>query len=188
MSSDTASRPQAYGIGVKDITLLPIGGLARLDRIPEDPRQEFRIAIAGPLVNVAIAIVLAAVSAIVDPDALTSPARMIDDLQDGTWRALIAYLLFANIWLVLFNLIPAFPMDGGRILRSLLAMRMPHPAPPGSPPESARRWRCCWAFWVSPPAITSSFWSPSSSGSAPDRKAPRRKSATCSPVHRFPRS
>jgi len=118
---------QAYGIGVKDITLLPIGGLARLDQIPEDPRKEFRIAIAGPLVNVVIAFVLAIVSAIVDPDSLTSPARMIDDLQEGTWRALIAYLLFANIWLVLFNLIPAFPMDGGRILRSLLAMRMPHP-------------------------------------------------------------
>jgi len=118
---------QAYGIGVKDITLLPIGGLARLDRIPEDPKQEFRIAIAGPLVNVGIASVLAIVSAIVDPDALTSPARMIDDLQAGTWRALIAYLLFANIWLVLFNLVPAFPMDGGRILRSLLAMKMPHP-------------------------------------------------------------
>jgi Zn-dependent protease/predicted transcriptional regulator len=117
---------QAYDIHVQDITLLPIGGLARLDNIPEDPRKEFRIAIAGPLVNVVIAAVLAVVSVFVDTSSLTSPERMIDDLQAGTWRAMLSYLLFANILLVLFNLIPAFPMDGGRILRSLLAMRMPH--------------------------------------------------------------
>jgi Zn-dependent protease/predicted transcriptional regulator len=117
---------QAYGIHVQDITLLPIGGLARLDSIPEDPRKEFRIAIAGPLVNVVIAVVLAVVSAFVDSSSWTSPDRMIDELQDGTWRAMLSYILFANVLLVLFNLIPAFPMDGGRILRSLLAMRMPH--------------------------------------------------------------
>ncbi len=117
---------QAYDITVRDITLLPIGGLARLDRIPEDPKQEFRIAIAGPLVNVVIAILLAILSFFVDRDSLTSPLAIIDRLQEGNWKALIAYMLFANVWLVLFNLIPAFPMDGGRILRSLLAMRIPH--------------------------------------------------------------
>ncbi len=117
---------QAYDIEVVDITLLPIGGLARLERIPEEPVQEFRIAIAGPLVNVIIAIVLVAVGLVLDYDRTISPATMIDDLQEGTWRALLSYLLFANVVLVLFNLIPAFPMDGGRILRSLLAMRMPY--------------------------------------------------------------
>lgn len=117
---------QAFGIHVRDITLLPIGGLARLDSIPEDPQKELRIAIAGPLVNVVIAAVLAVISVFVDRGSLTSPGRMIDELQDGTWRAMVSYLLFANVLLVLFNLIPAFPMDGGRILRSLLAMKMPH--------------------------------------------------------------
>lgn len=121
-----AIQAQAYGIGVRDITLLPIGGLARLDEIPEDPRKEFRIAIAGPLVNVVLAILLALVSYFVVRDLVTSPLTMIDELQNGTWQALLAYLLFANVWLVLFNMIPAFPMDGGRILRSLLAMRIPH--------------------------------------------------------------
>ena len=117
---------QAYGIAVKDITLLPIGGVARLEEIPENPKQELRIAIAGPAVNVVIAIILAIVTAITIPEALTSPTSLVDNLDQGTWQALLSYLLFANVWLVLFNLIPAFPMDGGRILRSLLAMRLPY--------------------------------------------------------------
>ena len=117
---------QAFGIKVMDITLLPIGGLARLEEMPENPKQEFRIAVAGPVVNVVIAIILAIVAAITIPEALTSPTTLIDNLDQGTWQALLSYLLFANVWLVLFNLIPAFPMDGGRILRSVLAMRLPY--------------------------------------------------------------
>jgi Zn-dependent protease/CBS domain-containing protein len=85
---------RAYGIATPDVTLLPIGGVARLERISEEPREEFVIAIAGPLVNVVIALVL------------------------------VDRLAMVNVFLVLFNLIPAFPMDGGRVLRALLATRM----------------------------------------------------------------
>jgi len=107
----------AFGIHTEDITLLPIGGVARLERIPTEPKQELLIAIAGPLGNVAIAVLLifylgqrAAVS---DFDDLNTPRV-----------AMLSKLASVNIGLVLFNLIPAFPMDGGRILRSILAMRM----------------------------------------------------------------
>jgi Zn-dependent protease/CBS domain-containing protein len=117
---------QAYDVDVEDITLLPIGGVARLKEIPSDPMKEFRIAIAGPLVNVVIAAILLVVSAVALPDAIDTPDGILDEMRAGTWQALVSYLLFANILLVLFNLIPAFPMDGGRILRSVLAMRMPY--------------------------------------------------------------
>lgn len=108
-----------YGIRTADITLLPIGGVARIAQMPRDPRQELVIAAAGPAVNVAIALVLIAV--------LGRFADLGDvlALQDPR-LALMAKLLSANVWLVLFNLIPAFPMDGGRILRALLAMRLSH--------------------------------------------------------------
>ncbi len=110
----TASR---YGIRTPDITLLPIGGVARLERIPEEPKQELAIAVAGPLVNVVIAGGLIF--------ALNLRAD-ISDLQDlNTPRvSMLAKLASVNIFLVLFNLIPAFPMDGGRVLRALLAMKM----------------------------------------------------------------
>lgn len=101
-----------FGVQTPDITLLPIGGVARLERIPEKPSEEFIIAIAGPLVNVAIAAVLIAIMGTLPPDSL--------NLNDpGT--SLLARLAGANIFLVLFNLIPAFPMDGGRMLRAGLA-------------------------------------------------------------------
>jgi Zn-dependent protease len=108
---------KAFGIHTTDITLLPIGGIARLERIPNEPKQELLIAIAGPMVNVVIAVLLifylgqrAAVS---DFDDINTPRV-----------AMLSKLASVNIGLVLFNLIPAFPMDGGRILRSILAMRM----------------------------------------------------------------
>ncbi len=108
---------KSFGIRTPDITLLPIGGVARLERIPENPKQELAIAIAGPLVNVAIAAVLIFV--------LNAQATF-SDLEDlNTPRvALLQKLASVNIFLVLFNLIPAFPMDGGRVLRALLAMRL----------------------------------------------------------------
>ena len=101
-----------YGILTPDITLLPIGGVARLARIPEKPSEELVVAIAGPLVNVGIALLLFPfVRAEFDPEVL------------GIFGpSLLAQLFAANVVLVLFNLIPAFPMDGGRVLRALLAM------------------------------------------------------------------
>ena len=106
-----------YGIATPDVTLLPIGGLARLERISEEPREEFVIAIAGPLVNVAIAAVLVLFfGAKLDMGILTSLENAKVSMMDR--------LAAVNLFLVLFNLIPAFPMDGGRVLRALLATRM----------------------------------------------------------------
>lgn len=108
-----------YGIGTRDIILLPIGGVARITRIPRNPRQELVIALAGPAVNVGIALVLYLL--------LNSRSSMGDILAvQNASLALAGKLLTVNIWLVLFNLIPAFPMDGGRVLRALLALRLPH--------------------------------------------------------------
>ncbi len=105
-----------YGVQTPDITLLPIGGVARLSRIPERPGQELVIALAGPAVNVVIAaflyFVLGALPTLAGTD-IESPGT--DILQR---------LASVNLFLVLFNLIPAFPMDGGRVLRALLAYRM----------------------------------------------------------------
>lgn len=112
-----------YGIEVEDITLLPIGGVARL-RVPDNARQELAIAVAGPLVNLVIAAALIAIGAILEATSLLAPADLDDTMRDAEWSGLLAYLTLANIWLVLFNAIPAFPMDGGRVLRALLALRL----------------------------------------------------------------
>jgi Zn-dependent protease/CBS domain-containing protein len=106
-----------YGIKTRDITLLPIGGLARLERMPDKPREEVVVALAGPAVNVIIA---AALSILI---GLTSGLPDPDMMQE-TGVPLALRLFTVNIWLVLFNMIPAFPMDGGRVLRAVLAMRM----------------------------------------------------------------
>jgi stage IV sporulation protein FB len=106
---------RAFGVQTPDVTLLPIGGVARLERIPEDPWQEFLIAIAGPLVNVAIALVLMAFA------GATIGSGMA--VEDGK-VSLVDRLAATNLFLALFNMIPAFPMDGGRILRALLGIRL----------------------------------------------------------------
>ncbi|QKV19935.1 site-2 protease family protein [Oricola thermophila] len=107
-----------YGIRTPRITLLPIGGLAELERMPEKPLEEIVVAIAGPLVNVAIALMLVLILGAF-PDLTT--VASIENPQPG----FLVRLAVVNIVLVLFNLIPAFPMDGGRVLRALLATRYP---------------------------------------------------------------
>jgi Zn-dependent protease/CBS domain-containing protein len=106
---------RAFGVQTPDVTLLPIGGVARLERIPEDPWQEFLIAIAGPAVNVAIVFALIAVAG-----ANLGSGTAVDNSN----ISLIDRLAAVNLFLALFNLIPAFPMDGGRILRALLGIRL----------------------------------------------------------------
>ncbi|HEY3320699.1 MAG TPA: site-2 protease family protein [Planctomycetota bacterium] len=109
-----------FGVQTRDITLLPIGGVARLERIPQVPIQELLVAIAGPAVNIAIAGVLWIVLFFsgFEPTAF-------DGLFVSSGLGAIYDLMQLNIVLAVFNLLPAFPMDGGRVLRALLAMKVP---------------------------------------------------------------
>ncbi len=105
-----------YGVQTPDITLLPIGGVARLERIPEEPSQELIVALAGPAVNLVIAAVLYLVLGGV------LPRESMEVQNSGV--SVLARLASVNIFLAVFNLIPAFPMDGGRVLRAVLAYRL----------------------------------------------------------------
>jgi Zn-dependent protease len=112
-----------FGIQTRDITILPIGGLARLERIPEKPGQELWVALAGPAVNVVIAASLAVALTIRHawPTELLPASRLPDAIAANGF---LFTLMNVNIFLVVFNLIPAFPMDGGRVLRAILAYKL----------------------------------------------------------------
>jgi stage IV sporulation protein FB len=108
-----------FGVPTPDVTLLPIGGVARLERIPEKPSEELLVALAGPAVNVVIAVALVV---FFGADLSAGNLAAVERAQ----VSMIDRLAAVNLFLVLFNMIPAFPMDGGRVLRALLAIRLGH--------------------------------------------------------------
>jgi Zn-dependent protease/CBS domain-containing protein len=110
----------AYGIRVQDITLLPIGGVARLERMPEKPSQEFVVALAGPAVNIILAIILAPI--VFGLASAGSGPFVLTMRSEAGLLGLLTFLLTANVSLAIFNLLPAFPMDGGRIFRAFLGL------------------------------------------------------------------
>jgi Zn-dependent protease/CBS domain-containing protein len=106
-----------FGIQTREITLLPIGGVARLERMPEKPIQELVVAIAGPITSLAIAAALFALSAVLGGATALPEQRVVGG-------PFVAKLMWINVTLAIFNLLPAFPMDGGRVLRAALALRL----------------------------------------------------------------
>jgi Zn-dependent protease/CBS domain-containing protein len=118
---------QRYGIRVEDIILLPIGGVARLHQLPERPKYELVIALAGPAVNLLLAVlVLLFLTPLLLFDALPSYGSLFYSVTQPGILGVLIFMLVTNVSLFLFNLIPAFPMDGGRVLRALLALRQPY--------------------------------------------------------------
>lgn len=119
---------QHFGAGVASITLLPIGGVSQLKSMPEEPKKELLVSVVGPLSNVVIAALLAVVWLLLpNRVSLTSMSadELLNFLTSVSLQGFITYMLVINIMLALFNLVPAFPLDGGRVLRSILAMFMP---------------------------------------------------------------
>ncbi len=118
-----------FGVGTRSILLLPIGGVANLERIPEKPSQELAIVAAGPLVNVIIAVVLTPVAMLLNGGNLAGVLSMNAvgaNIQSPGLLNLVVFLVSTNLLLAIFNLLPAFPLDGGRLLRALLAYVMPY--------------------------------------------------------------
>lgn len=117
-----------FAIPVKAITLLPLGGVAEIERNPEKPLHDLLISVAGPLVNIAIAGVLLLLIGVSSPLALLNGHGLMPHRgNEPSFDTLLAWLLTANISLFVFNLIPAYPLDGGRILRAVLAMILGYP-------------------------------------------------------------
>lgn len=123
-----------YGVDTRDIILSPIGGVARLDRLPENPVHEFMVAVAGPIVNVVIGVVLSAQPLLASDQSrakfynffmsLAYPNSNIFSVGLSGWDYFLFGLIFLNGILAVFNMVPAFPMDGGRVLRALLSIRL----------------------------------------------------------------
>lgn len=123
-----------YGVNTRDIILSPIGGVARLDRLPEKPMQEFMVAVAGPLVNVGIGVMLSVQPLLASDESRTKlysfflslarPNGNVFVVDLSAWDYFLFGLILLNIVLALFNMLPAFPMDGGRVLRALLSIPM----------------------------------------------------------------
>src|SRR5680860_1440631 len=117
-----------FGVEVKNITLLPIGGMASMSEIPRDPRQELAISVAGPLSNVVLALVMAVGAALfVNLGDLTDPDHLASLLMGTGFKSAYFYLMAVNVMLAVFNLLPAFPMDGGRVFRAFLTLRVGRP-------------------------------------------------------------
>jgi len=113
------------GYPVEDIVLLPLGGVSQIEKMPEGAGEELIMAVAGPLSNIVIAFLLGLVSLFTPVGLLEGLRRVMADPMGLGWPDVLPYLIFTNLGLAAFNLIPAFPMDGGRVLRSLLATVMP---------------------------------------------------------------
>jgi Zn-dependent protease len=114
-----------YGVQVREIELSPIGGIAKMDSILQKPWEELTMALAGPLVSLASAVPLGlAVLWMIQEGIIRSRSQSLYLLTKPSWQGFVLNLFVCNVLLALFNLFPAFPMDGGRILRSLLALRM----------------------------------------------------------------
>ncbi len=112
-----------FGIETKKITLLPIGGMASLEKIPESPKQELLVVMAGPLVNIVIALLLFFLIPVQEMIRLNF-TETFETLMSFSLQNFLFFLFIVNVGLVVFNIIPAFPMDGGRILRALLAIKI----------------------------------------------------------------
>jgi len=113
---------QSYGVHIRSITLFVIGGVSQMEEIPREPRMEARISAAGPALSLGIGILTSAIYYAFGP---VSPAETVATFENAA-LIVVGIIAFYNILLGLFNLIPAFPMDGGRILRAWFAMRMPY--------------------------------------------------------------
>jgi Zn-dependent protease/predicted transcriptional regulator len=113
-----------FGIPIRDVTLWPIGGITRMERAPTSPGQDLRIALVGPLANLAVAGALTLLAWLLGTWGPLGAGDVRRALGEVSWPGLLAYLVVANVWLALFNLLPAFPLDGGRALRALLATRL----------------------------------------------------------------
>jgi Zn-dependent protease len=112
---------RAFGIGTRDIILTPLGGMARMERMSEKPLEEILISVAGPAVNVVLAAMfLVLVGLLIRPEDLTAIAPSGSGAIEG-WRQLMIALLVANVFMGFFNMLPAFPMDGGRVFRAVLS-------------------------------------------------------------------
>jgi Zn-dependent protease len=151
-----------YGIPTKDITLLPIGGVARLERMPEEPREELVVALAGPAVNVVLAIVcvvaimvfggvpavaVSVKAGLTELGVLMANQQQLQVLNEFPLLDFLANMLIVNVMLVAFNLLPAFPMDGGRVLRAILAMNMDYVSATQTAATVGKGMAVLFGFW-----------------------------------------